>query len=147
MFKEFKDFPEPLQKKLLMQIGLSIISIMLFFVLWLTVKNIQVALPGLLLFVFFGVSAFTLFIKVASKSYIVISGLCKSVNLTAIKRHTKSIMFEADGKTIKIMIRQRLRKISQGMMLDIYVSKNTPIYETGSGLLLQTYLAIEEKAG
>jgi len=146
MLKEFKNFPEPLQKKIMIQAGLGAISLLLFFCIWITIKNIQIALPGLLLFLFFGISASTLFVKVASNSYIVISGLCKSVNQTVIKRHTKSILFEADGKTIKIMIRQRLKKISQGMALDIYVSENTPIYETSSGLLLQSYLAIEEKS-
>ena len=145
MLKEFKNFPEPLQKKILTQAGLSVVSLLLFFFLWMTIKSIQVALPGLLLFLFFGISAITLFIKVASKTYLVITGVCKSVNITPIKKYTKSIIFEADGKTIKIMIRQRLKKITQGMMLDVYVSESTPIYETGSGLLLQTYLTLDIK--
>ena len=145
MLKEFKSIPEPLQKKIMTHAGLGIVSILLSIFLFITLKDFYTGLPGLLMFLFFAVSAFMLFKKAVTKDYMVISGQCCAINITAIRRHTKSIVINAEGKSIKIMVKQRLKKFRQGMAIDVYVDEKAPVYESGNGYLLQTYLAIDAK--
>jgi membrane-bound ClpP family serine protease len=145
MLNEFKNIPEPLQKKILTHTGLGLVSILLSIFLFITLKDFHTGLPGILMFIFFIISAFVLFKKAVTNEYMVIRGQCSEIHVTAIKRHTKAIIINAEGKSIKILMKQRLKKFRQGMMIDVYVDENAPLYETGDGYILQTYLAIDAK--
>jgi len=145
MLKEFKVIPEPLQRKLILQVGLGLCGLLVFIFLLATLRNFGIALPGLALFVFFAICTFRLFVISVSKDYIVISGVCSKVNLTAIKKQTKSIILNAEGKSVKVIIKQRLKKIQPGAAIDVYVYKNAQAHQFNNEYVLPAHIAIDVK--
>ena len=145
MLKEFKTIPEPLQKKIIMLVGFSLFALLIFVFLLITLRSFGVALPGIFLFAFFGFCAFRLLVIAGTNDYTVISGICSKVNLTAIKKRTKSVTLLAEGKTVKVVIKQRLKRIEPGATVDVYVYKNTQMFSIDNEYLLPTHIALDVK--
>ena len=98
--------------------------------------------------IFFVVSAFMLFRRAVLVDYVVISGECLVVTVTPFRRRIKMITMRTEkNETIKIMIKQRLKKIVAGSKIMLYVASNVPVYESGGAHLLHTYLALDTKGG
>jgi len=77
--------------------------------------------------------------------YVVVSGECAEIGLTAVKRRAKFLILQTDVCKLKVMLRGRLRKIPVGTAVVLYIAKNTPIYEQNGLQMLYTYMAIDVK--
>lgn len=141
----FKQIPEPLQRQILTRLGLGALFLVLLIVLLFTARDILIWLPcaGVCLFLF--AAALALFRRAALGDYVVISGVCQSVERTAIRRRIKYITLQTEEYIVQVT--PRIRKISEGSALDLYVAKSTPLYEKGGVQLLYHYLAMEIKRG
>jgi hypothetical protein len=96
----------------------------------------------IMMFCFF--SAVLLFVRAVCGDYVIISGECLSVTLTAIRKRTKMIALRTeDNHTIQVMVKQRLKKIRTGSTITLYVAVNLPVYEKRDAHLIHSYLAME----
>jgi hypothetical protein len=86
-----------------------------------------------------------LFRKAILDEYVIVSGECAEVGVTAVKRRVKYIVLQTEICKVKVICRGRRKKIQTGAAVDLYVARNTPIYEEGDIQLLYTYLALEIK--
>ena len=143
MYQEFKQIPEPLQKQILIRLGLGALFLVLSIIFVIIMRDIYVLLPFAGVFVICAVSSFSLFRRAVLDEYVVVSGECAEVGVTAIRRRTKYIVLQTDICKLKVMLQCRRRKIQTGAIIKLYVSQNTPIYEDGGLHLLYAYLAIE----
>jgi len=141
----FKKIPAPLQKQALIRLGFSVVFLLMLAILLPVTRDIYICLPCAAAAVFLLVSAYMIFRRGLMGDYLVVSGTCQSIELSAVKRRVKSVIIQADGQTVQVMIRGRMRKITPGTPIDLYLTKDTPIYEKGGVQLLYTYLAIDIK--
>ena len=148
MIKAFKQIPAPLQRQILNRLGYGAAILFVAIILFIYTRDLVSILACIFIIIFFAVSSFSLFRKAIIEDYVVISGECLGVTLTAIKKQTKAIIFRTDdNRIIKVMIKQRLKKITVGTKIMLYVAKNMPVYENGGVHLLNSYLVLDTKGG
>jgi len=138
---------EPLQKQILIRMGVSALSSILAVALSVITGDIYLWLPCAAAAVIFTVSAFLLFRRVVLGEYVVIDGECVDVGLTPIKRRVKYIVLLTDGSHLKVMLRSRRRSYKAGAKIRLYVAISTPVYTQDDILLLYNYIAISKLAG
>ena len=146
MIKAFKQIPEPLQKQILYRLAygaaILFVTIVLFFYTldWFSVLACVIAIIACI------ISAFSLFRRAVIGDYVEIRGEFLKVILNTVKRRTKAIIIlTEDNRKLKVMIKQKLKKINTGSKITIYVAPNIPIYEDNDMNLLYSYLALDIK--
>ena len=145
MLHEFKRIPGPLQKQALIRLGLSALFLILFVAVLIAAGDIYLWAPCAGSAVFFAAAAFSTFRLAAAGGYVIVRGECAEVGVTAVKRRAKYILLRTDAGEIKVILRNRSRKMRAGTQVKLYVSKNTPIYEGNGSQMLYAYMALEVK--
>ena len=146
MIKSFKQIPEPLQKQILYRLAygaaILFVTIVLFFYTldWISVLACVIAIIACI------ISAFSLFRRAVIGDYVEIRGEFLKVILNAVKRRPKAIILcTEDNQKLKVMIKQKLKKINTGSKITVYVATNTPVYEDNGMQLLYSYLVLDIK--
>jgi len=145
MLSAFKQLPGPLQKQVLIRLGLGALFFVLMLALLIPARDILIWLPCAGAAVFFAAAAFLLFRRAVLGDYVIVSGECREVIVTAVKRRVKQIILRADGQDLQVTVRGRLRKITAGATVDLYLAANAPVFEKGNTLILYNYLALDIK--
>ena len=146
MIKAFRQIPKPLQKQILYRLGYGAAILLVTVMLLFYTMELFSVLACVFIMIFFTANSFLLFRRAVIGDYVVISGECLDVTLTAIKRRTKMVILcTEDKRIIKIMIKQRLKKIDIGSKIILYVASNVPVYESSGVYLLNSYLALDMK--
>ena len=141
----FENIPAPLQKQTLIRLSFGVLFLLLLFVLLFVARDLYILLPCAGASIFFTVSALMLFRRAILGEYITVSGICKSVGVTPVKRRAKYLILQTGEHTIQVSLRSRLRTFSAGAAVDLYVAQDTPIYEKDGIQILYSYLAINIK--
>ena len=141
--KKLKSLPEPLQRQILLRLGLAAVLFTLGMasaILWRDVSMLLI-IAAAALFAMLGV-------RIACRDYIIINGICGDVDATIVRRRTKAIVLctVMDGKEIKLRIplRQQFKKIAVGDALEVYVDAETQIHEWDGEFRMQSYIAIDK---
>jgi len=146
MLQKFKQFPIPLQKQVLLRIGLSAAFVLLTILSIFFLQDWSTVLIGSIITAFCVFQALWVFHIADNQKYVVVSGQCCDMTLTPIKRRVKSLLLKTlvDGNEVfvRIMVRNRLKKFPTGSQLDVYVSENTMMHEKDGTQHLHGYLAI-----
>ena len=146
MRKAFRQIPEPLQRQILYRLGWGAAVLLLTIVLLSYTAELYSVLFCTAVIIFCVVSAFMLFRRAVIGDYVVISGICSEVAVTPVKKRTKMITLRTeDGRTLKVMIKQRLKKAKPGDMIILYVATEMPIHESDGEPLIYSYLTLEAK--
>lgn len=144
---QFAAIPKPLQKQVFVRLGFTLMFLLLFILVLCTMFDWLTAVPFAGLAVYSAISVFLLFHRAAVGDYVVIRGCCMESAVTLIRRRTKSILVETEEHMVQVMMKQRLKRIPEGAVLEVYVASNTQVYEKDGAKLLHTYLAIDMKTG
>jgi hypothetical protein len=145
MIAVFKQIPSPLQKQALIRLGLGAVFFILLIALLFTVRDISLWLPSAGAALFFAASTISLFRRAVLGEYVVVSGVCQSVGLTAFRQRSKYMILQTGEHTVRAALHGRLRKVPAGTAVDFYIAKNTPIYLKDNMQVLYNYLAIDIK--
>jgi hypothetical protein len=135
--------PAPLQRQTLIRLGFGVLFLALSAVLIPGADDIRPVLPCVGAALFFAASAFGLFRKAVSGEYVIIGGICQGVIPTTAKKRIKYMLLKTDTLTIRVAVRGRHGKIAEGMSIDLYTAKSTPVYEKDDIGILYDYLAID----
>ncbi len=143
---KFKQLPEVLARQVTARFGLGVAVLLLSILVCIITGEVILALPGLVLAAFLLVSGILLGVRCLENSYIRITGMVTTVELTSIRKKPKSISLAVEGRTVQFPITQRIGNITEGDQLTLYLSPKTPIYEQEGTYRIFTYLAIERPA-
>jgi ribosomal protein L21E len=143
--KKLKTLPEPLQKQILLWLGMSAALMILGLVSAVLLRDKNV----LLIFVvaiFCAVQG----VRIGLRPYSSISGTVSEVQTTPIRRRSKAILLKTmqDGQVIvlRVPLRQGIQKFAVGDALDIYVDVAAKIYDWNNEFRLQSYIAIDKRS-
>jgi len=143
---QYTAIPDPLKKQFLVRLGLAFVFLLLSaFVLWAMFDWLAVV-PLICLAVFSAIRAYILFSQAVAGEYVIIRGRCAEVTVTPIRKRSKSILVQTDEHVVRLMMRQRPKRIPVGVDLEIYVAANTPVHEKDGADLIHTYLAIDRQS-
>ena len=104
--------------------------------------DVHFALPGLILCVTMLVSASLLYRLLIQGRYLALRGTVLNAEQTMIRKHTKVIILEAEGKALRIQLRNRHMKVAQGDIVALYLADTTKLYPWRGMYQLSSYLAI-----
>lgn len=148
MKNAFSQIPEPLRRQIVYRLGSGIAVLLVSIAFLLADMDLFSVLSCIAIVLFCFFSSLSLFRRAVVGDYVVISGDCQGVALTAVRRRTKMITLQTDDcQVLRVMIKQRLKKIRAGSRVTLYVAANMPVYEKGDAHLLYSYLAIETNGG
>ena len=143
ILQELKRMPEPLQKQTVIRCGLGVLFAILLAVTAVVTRDVYLCLPCAGVMIFFISSAFFLFRRIVLGEYVIISGKCTAVGATVLKRRTKYMVLETEDSKVKVTLQGKLRTISAGTGVRLYIAADTPIYVQGEFLTLNSYIAID----
>lgn len=134
--------PPALRNQIFLRIGVGLLSLFLFLVIWVWGKEFSFALPCLILAAFLCINSTRMFYNIITGSYIRIYGKCTSVELTGLRKRIKSITVDFDGKRVVLPIKYRIRQITPGETVTLYLSEKTPVYEQDGKYCVYDYYAL-----
>lgn len=147
MKDKMKALPMPLQKQVVFQFGAGIVFMLLMVLIWILFSDVYFALPCLLLSWFLLVNSIRLFFKGSNGSYICIRGTCVQIETFGFRKSIKSIEIAFDGYLVKIPIRQRMKRLSTGDIVSVYLSEKAPVFEQDGAYLVCSYYALKAEKG
>ena len=142
MRNRLRALPVPLQNLLIYRIALSILALGASLALAFFLHDFRFVLPGLILSVTMLVSAILLYRLLMQGRYLALRGTVFHVEHTIVRKHAKVIILEAEGKVLRVPLRNRHLKVSPGDMVALYLSDTTKLYPWRGMHQLSSYLAL-----
>jgi len=140
--EQFTAIPDPLKKQVFIRLGLALMFLSVSILAIVSMFDWMAIIPLICLAIYSTFSAGALFSRAVARKYVVIQGRCTEAIVTPIRRRSKSVLVQTNEHMVRLMIKQRLRRILPGVELEIYVADNTQVYEKDGAKLLHAYLAI-----
>ncbi len=137
------NIPTPLQTRVLVLTGISILSLVLGIAL-LRILNSTLALPFLLFTILAALGGRRLYRIAVLNQYLTLTGTILKVERTTILRSPKALLLEAEGKALRVVLRGRHWAPVEGGHITLYVMDTAPIYEWRGIHQLSSYLALAE---
>ena len=142
MAEKFKQIPVPLQKQILIRLAGSSLGLAMLVLILAYRGSWQLMLPGMAIFLAFTVNAWLLFRKSADGNYVVIRGECIEIERTGIRKKIKAVYILSEDHCIRIVTQlQRIRKLSVGVILTVYLAENAPVYDHDGCLVIFNVIA------
>lgn len=142
MKKLLKIIPEPLQKEILLRLIGCILGAFLLFVFGIAYKDWRFWLPCGILSVMCLVSAGTLFFRCVLGNYVVVEGICTDIDKSLLRKRIKAVYIRNDQFSIKIVNAKRIRNLSIGDTVTVYVADNSAVYDVDGTKVICYYLAM-----
>ena len=142
MKERFYELPVPLQKQIAIRLVGGAVFLLLFIIILLGFQDFYFSLPCLLLSGFLLINGIRLCYNSFAGNYMCIQGTCEKIETSGIRKRTKGIWVQLEENIVKIPIRQRMKTLSIGDTVIIYLSDKTPVYEHESGYMICSYYAL-----
>lgn len=142
MKEQFQALPKPLQKQILIRIAGAILGLFLFILVLIFYKDWRFWIPCVILSVMCLASAGTLFYRCIFGKYVVVEGVCTDIDKTLIRRRIKAIYIRNDNFSIKIVNAKRIKNLSIGDIVTVYVADNSAVYDMDGTKIICYYLAM-----
>lgn len=148
MWNKIRNLPVALQKQILIRMGIGFGFFILFLILLIGYRDKFLYLPCMVFAGFFIVNAvLLLYNSLIRGGYIAVQGICERIEKTGIRRHVKSLTMVLEEGKLKIPVRQRVRNLSVGDTVIVYLSDKTPVYKQDGMYLISSYYALEIRNG
>ena len=142
MKKAFLEIPRPLQKEILLRLLGAVLGLFLFIFVLIFYKDWRFWLPCVILSVMCLASAGTLFFRCVLGNYVVVEGICTDIDKSLIRRRVKAIYIRNDQFSIKIVNAKRIRNLSIGDTVTVYIADNSAVYDVDGMKVICNYLAM-----
>ena len=150
MREKFRQLPKVLQLQILRRFAVAVVFVIAFFITLFGFWDIYLFLPCLLFAGFFIVNAVLLLYTCIRGDYIAVSGTYVQVDTTAIRKRIKSMTLEYEEEAPRLLtvsIHERIKRLSVGDTVTIYLSEKTPVYSRNGAYLIYGYYAVEIRKG
>lgn len=142
MKEQFLTIPKPLQKQVLLRLAGGILGLILFILVLIFYKDWRFWFPCVILSVMCLASAGTLFFRCILGNYVVVEGVCTDIDKSLIRKRVKAIYVRNDQFSIKIVNAKRIRNLSIGDTVTVYVADNSAVYDVDGMKVICYYLAM-----
>lgn len=148
MKDKFRQFPQVLQKQILIRLTAGIVSLLMLVIILLYRGGIELMFPCIGFSSIFFISALQLYTRCYEKNYVVIKGTCTEIEKTGLRRKVKDIYVKEDQFTVRIVRpSMKLRSLNVGDRITIYLADNAPVYEMDGCKVICNTLAVEKEYG
>lgn len=148
--EQYEHFPAPLRQLLNLRLIGAAAGLFLTLVILLVFAELPLILPSLLLLFWSSADAWRLYRLFTHQEFLVLSGVCTRVDISPIRRRPKAIYTrpkaiytDIEGRPVKIPINMPLGSAAIGDTIKIYISRQSPVYESDGVSTIFRYYAIE----
>ena len=134
--------PLPLQQRILLQSGLALLAAIAGLGVSWACGDLRSGAPFMIATILLACGAAHLYRIALKRHYIVLRGTVLYVERTFWQRRPKALLLEAEGCALRVCLWNRLRRLSEGSVVDLYISDTTPLYIWGGVRRISSYLAI-----
>ena len=142
MKNAFLQIPRPLQKQILQRLLGAVLGLFLFILFLIIYKDWRFWFPCVILTVTCLASAGTLFFRCVLGNYVVVKGICTDIDKSLLRKRIKAIYIRNDQFSIKIVNAKRIRNLSIGDTVTVYVADNSAVYDVDGTKVICYYLAM-----
>ena len=142
MKNAFLQIPRPLQKQILLRLLGAILGLFLLILFLIVYKDWRFWVPCVILLVMCLASAGSLFYRCISGKYVIVEGVCTDIEKSMIRRRVKAIYIRNDRFSIKLVNAKRIRNLSIGDTVAVYVADNSAVYDVDGVKVICYYLAM-----
>lgn len=144
LWSDFKKLPGVLQKQIIQRIGLGSLMLALSIIIWIAANNFALALPGLALMGYLGISGGLLLHNGINGKYICVSGTVKQIEFSGLRKRPKWLLLDVEGRTVQCPAHPQSKNFMAGNHIALYLAPSTPIYEQDGIYRIFDYLAMEQ---
>lgn len=145
MKHKFKQLPEILKRQILTRLVLGGFFILLFVILICTTKDIVLSLPCIIIGLFFILNGGTVLYNCLAGKVITVTGECVEIEHSRIFKRVKSVYIKTADKELKIPIRKKMRGLTIGVLINVYIPEKATVYEEEGKFAMGTFYAVEMK--
>ena len=142
MKEQFLRIPRSLQKQILLRATGCVVGIFLFILILIFYKDWRFWLPCVILSVMCLASAGSLFFRCVYGRYVIVEGICTDIEKSLVRRRIKAIYLRNDRFSIKVVNAKRIRSLSIGDTVTVYVADNSAVYDVDGTKVICYYLAM-----
>lgn len=143
MLEQFRQIPAPLQKQIYLHLSGSVLGLVMMIMVLAFQGSWQLIIPSLIIAFVFLINGCVLFCRCTEGQYVVIQGVCTEIERTGFKKRIKAVYIRSGEYAIKVVYQlQRIKDLSAGDSLVLYLADNTPVYELDGYKVVCNALAI-----
>lgn len=106
-------------------------------------RDLYLLLPCILCIFWLAGSGFWLFVQAAGGNYMRLQGQCIRIDTAGLRKRVRAVYLALEQGTVKIPVRYRISKLSEGDTIVVYVAEKTPVYERDGEYIIGNYYAME----
>lgn len=143
MKEKWIKMPKALQRQVLFRSGGGGLFLMILLFLMTGSRDLYLLLPCVLCMIWLAGSGFWLFLQAAGGSYMCLQGQCIRIDTAGLRKRVQAVHLALEQGTVKILVRYRISKLSEGDIIVVYVAEKTPVYERDGECIIGNYYAME----
>lgn len=147
MKEKFRNIPTALQRQIVFRGMGGLLFFILSMILLGSVRDWYLIFPCFLCGVFLLISGFWLLYQSVKGNYMRLQGECTRIETVGLRRRIRFIYFILEEGVVKIPVQHRIRKLTEGDIVTIYVAEKTPVYEKDGMYIISSYYAMEIRTG
>lgn len=143
MKEKWIKMPKALQRQVLFRSGGGGLFLMVLLFLMTGSRDLYLLLPCILCIFWLAGSGFWLFVQAAGGNYMRLQGQCIRIDTAGLRKRVRAVYLALEQGTVKIPVRYRISKLSEGDTIVVYVAEKTPVYERDGEYIIGNYYAME----
>ena len=143
MKEKWIKMPKALQRQVLLRSGGGGLFLMILLFLMTGSRDLYLLLPCIVCMFWMAGSGFWLFLRAAGGNYMRLQGQCIRIDTSGLRKRVHAVHLALEQGTVKIPVRYRISRLSEGDTIVIYVAERTPVYERGGEYIIGNYYAME----
>ena len=143
MKEKWIKMPKALQRQVLFRSGGGGLFLMILLFLMTGSRDLYLLLPCVLCMIWLAGSGFWLFLQAAGGNYMCLQGQCIRIDTSGLRKRVRAVHLALEQGTVKIPVRYRISKLSEGDTVSIYLAEKTPVFERDDTYIISSYYAME----
>ena len=143
MKEKWIKMPKALQRQVLFRSGGGGLFLMILLFLITGSRDLYLLLPCVLCMFWLAGSGFWLFLQAAEGNYMRLQGQCIRIDMAGLRKRVRAVHLALEQGTVKIPVRYRISRLSEGDIIVVYVAEETPVYERDGEYIIGNYYAME----
>lgn len=135
--------PKALRRQVLFRYGGGGLFLMILLFLMTGSRDLYLLLPCILCIFWLAGSGFWLFLQAAEGNYMRLQGQCIRIDTSGLRKRVRAVHLALEQGTVKIPVRYRISKLSEGDTVSIYLAEKTPVFERDDTYIISSYYAME----
>ena len=143
MKEKWTEMPKALQRQVLFRIGGGGLFLLLLLLIMESYRDLYLLLPCILCMFWLLGSALWLFLQAAERNYICLQGPCVHIDTAGFRTRVGAVHLELEPGTVIVPVIYRIRRLSAGHRVGVFVPQTTPVYERDGIYIIGNYYAME----